>query len=412
MSLGDLLSWLDAHSKPDYIWCIKRLSGNDTLANGAHQAGPYMPRKLLLKTLPDLNRRDAENPDHRFNLYIDSHSDHQLARAVWYNNKLRGGTRNETRLTRLGGESSALLDPESTGAIAIFAFGPTGGGGPVDCHVWVCQHETEEDIVEERIGPVVPGRWLVWPLPLFNDLEESTQKNCYLKKKEIPPAWFEKFPTGLEIIKKTIELRPARRRNPDKRLIERRECEFDVFRSVETAVEIPRIREGFKDMEKFLDCAQTILQRRKSRSGRSLELHVREIFLEEGLIEGQSFSYQVESEEGKKPDFLFPSIDAYKNSRFPGMNLMMLAAKTTLRDRWRQILYEADRVKTKHLLTLQEGISGRQFREITQANVKLVVPTPLVNSYAKQIRPHLMAFESFIGDVRLLGYNGNPPASS
>ena len=42
----------------------------------------------------------------------------------------------------------------------------------------------------------------------------------------------------------------------------------------------------------------------------------------------------------------------------------MLAVKTTAKDRWRQVLVEAERVETKHLLTLQEGISEIQYAQI------------------------------------------------
>jgi hypothetical protein len=42
-----------------------------------------------------------------------------------------------------------------------------------------------------------------------------------------------------------------------------------------------------------------------------------------------------------------------------------------------------------------------------QAGVQLVVPAGLHDSYPKGVQPHLISFESFIGDVRLLGL---PPA--
>ena len=69
----------------------------------------------------------------------------------------------------------------------------------------------------------------------------------------------------------------------------RRECEFEIFRSVEEAVELPVITAGFTSLDGFLARAQTILQRRKSRSGRSLELHAREIFIEERLRRRRRF---------------------------------------------------------------------------------------------------------------------------
>jgi len=80
----------------------------------------------------------------------------------------------------------------------------------------------------------------------------------------------------------------------------------------------------------------------------------------------------------------------------------MLAAKTTCKDRWRQILNEADRIPVKHLLTLQEGISVNQFREMTEAKVRLVVPIPLMDCYPEKVRPRLLSLESFIADIRRL----------
>ena len=92
----------------------------------------------------------------------------------------------------------------------------------------------------------------------------------------------------------------------------------------------------------------------------------------------------------------------------PAYGLRMLAVKTTCRDRWRQVLNEADRIGTKHLLTLQEGVSANQFREMTDAGVRLVVLEPLVTKYPKSVQPHLQTLESFIGDVRLLARATRP----
>ncbi len=406
--LTDLTDWLDEFTGPDFVWYVKRLSANDTLANGAHQAGPYIPKEFLFNIFPSLNNRKKLNPDVWFDLIVDSHPDARKVRAIWYNNKFFGKTRNETRLTNFGGESSALLDPESTGALTVFAFVLDKNGEARECHVWICRHETEEDLVEDRIGPVEPGKFKVWSphdglLSLFAEKEKGKVKtSCRLAAEEIPKAWLKQFPAAIEIIKKTIEYRPAHGLNPDIRLIKRRDCEYEIFLSVEAAIELPWIQQGFKTIDEFVAKAQTILQRRKARSGRSLELHAREIFIEEGLKEDEDFSHGPESEAGKTPDFLFPSVTAYKNPKFSADKLRMLAVKTTCKDRWRQILNEADRIKQKHLLTLQEGISETQFKEMTQAGVQLVIPAPIMLSFSKKIQPHLQTLESFIGDIRLL----------
>lgn len=81
----------------------------------------------------------------------------------------------------------------------------------------------------------------------------------------------------------------------------------------------------------------------------------------------------------------------------------MLAAKTTARDRWRQVLNEADRVTTKHLLTLQEGVSENQFAEMQAANLQLVIPSSLVSAFPESIQPKLITLDQFIYDVRTLG---------
>jgi len=226
--------------------------------------------------------------------------------------------------------------------------------------------------------------------------------SCWLEPTEIPGEWLARFPTGADIVRKTVELRPEQGITPDKRLLRRRECEFEIFRSVEEAIELPAIHAGFATLDEFVSRAQTVLQRRKARSGRSLELHTREILIEERFREGADFQHGPQSEPGKRPDFLFPSQAAYRDPSFPAARLRMLATKTTCRDRWRQVINEADRIPVKHLLTLQEGVSEAQFREMTQANVQLVVPEPLIAKFPSSIRADIQTLESFLGDLRLL----------
>jgi hypothetical protein len=406
MPLADLTDWLDEFDRPGFLWYVKRLAANDTLATNSHQAGPYVPKGFMFGIFPSLNTTSIKNPDVWFDLYIDSHADHRKVRAIYYNTKPRGeATRDEIHVTNFGGRQSALLDPESTGALTVFAFALNEAGTATDCHVWVCHHGTEDDAIEERIGPIEPGEYTVWTPVAGRKIDAATphtRASCHLADEEIPPAWLARFPTGEEIIRKAVELRNTTGMNPDVRLLRRRKCEYEIFQSVERAMYLPRILEGFQTVDGFVGLAQTILQSRKSRSGNSLELQTREIFLEEGLRGMQDFQHKPITEDGKRPDFLFPSQAAYEDSSFPVSRLRMLAAKTTCKDRWRQITHEADRIKTKHLLTLQEGVSEGQFAEMVGANIQLVVPAGLHECFPTAVRPHLMSLESFIADVRLL----------
>jgi len=405
MPVISLPDWISEFSKPDNIWYLKRLSANDTLANGTHQAGPYIPKELLFRILPSLSNREVENPRVQIDAFVDSGTEVRSVTAIWYNNRYRGGTRDETRVTGWGGGASALLDPDSTGALAVFVFENGAlASGATAIHVWVCGGY-EGEVIEDLVGPVDPGKAIIWqpgqPISLF--ASGIVRTSCSLSASEMPPHWLERFPSAAEIVKRSVEMQVLQSQTPDDRLIRRRKCEFEIFKSVEEAIEGPKVSNGFGSLDEFLTLAQTILQRRKSRSGRSLELHAREIFLEEGLIENQQFSHGAMSEGDKKPDFLFPSAQAYADQAFPTDRLRMLAAKTTARDRWRQVLNEADRVPTKHLLTLQEGVSENQFAEMQAANLQLVIPSSLIGAFPESIRPKLITLDQFIYEVRTLG---------
>ncbi len=396
-------AWIETHWHDDMYWYVKRLSGNDTLLNRTHQAGPYIPRTVLFKIFPELNQKDVHNPDEYFDLEVSSHGVERQVRAVWYNNKFRGGTRNETRLTCFGGQSSPLLKPDNTGRLTIFTFLKSPPRDTPKCRVWVCRNTTEEDSIENIINPVEPGETVFFTPS--DDAEppyvNETSSPCWLSPEELPTEWIEKYPTGQDIAYKSIEMNPFESYSPDMRLTKRRECEYSLFRSVETAVELPKIRKGFSNMKAFLKLAQSVLQRRKARSGRSLELHVRTIFKEEGLIENEQFAYQAATPQGRRPDFVFPSEAAYNDLNFPESQLRMLAVKTTCRDRWRQILNESDRKLSKiHLLTIQEGLTASQYQEMQQSKVSLVVPKPVLSKYPISVRPEIQTLSDFIQEIR------------
>lgn len=404
MALADLADWIQEFARPGNVFFLKRLSANDTLANGTHQAGPYFPRQLLFSQFPRIADSSVQNPDERVEAVVDSHSQQVTVRAVWYNNRLFGGTRNEARITNWGGVSSPVLDPGNTGAIAIFAFREASGGKQL--RVWVCCSIEEEDLASERFGQIEPGVPIAWAAQQGQlELGESPLaggSSCRLLKGEIPRDWLVTFPSGADLVEFAVTRRDLAALPIDDRLLERRKCEFEIFRSVEEAFEGPAIAQGFDSIDEFVARAQTILQRRKSRSGRSLELHVCRILTEVGFVEGESFSHQPESEQGKRPDFLFPSESAYKDKSFDASRLRLLASKTTCKDRWRQVISEGDRVPVKHLLTLQEGVSVGQMDEMAAAGVKLVVPRRLFPAYPTEIRDQLYTLEKFVNEVRSL----------
>lgn len=64
----------------------------------------------------------------------------------------------------------------------------------------------------------------------------------------------------------------------------------------------------------------------------------------------------------------------------------MLGAKSTLKDRWRQVLSEAERIPEKHLITLEPGISEHQTGEMQAKRLRLVIPDRLHASFRPRQR--------------------------
>lgn len=183
--------------------------------------------------------------------------------------------------------------------------------------------------------------------------------------------------------------------NPDKEILGWLDAEFQLFKAIENNKYSERIKTPFATVEELIDTANTILNRRKSRAGKSLEHHLSEIFTTFEL----TFATQAVTEDNKKPDFLFPNIEAYLNPNFNNKNLVVLASKTTCKDRWRQVLNEADRVKTKHLFTLQQGISKNQLEEMYKYDVCLVVPKPYLTSFPKDFQNKILTLDTFVRHI-------------
>ena len=398
MSTDDLQQWLATFYRPTILRFAKRLRANDTGQSGANQVGPYIPRPFLAELIPSLREDVSKLVDTWVSLSIDSHDQEtRMARVVWYASKQEG------RMTRLGGKSSALQDHDNTGAVAAFAFLEEPGTDEVVCRVWVARNADEDDAIESVAGSVERGIWQGRAAD-GRDLtgEPGRPHPCRLPPGELPEPWRRAFPDGRHILARAMELCPRGASSVDGRLLERRECEFELFKSIEDAIYLPVIRPGFDKVDQFLDYAKSALNRRASRGGRSFELQIKTIFEEEQLAEGRDFSYQATVDSKSKPDFLFPSAHAYRNLAFPTDQLRMLAVKTSLRERWHQIGDEAVRIKGKHLMTLQVEISDDQFQAIHAAGIKLVVPKGLHRRYPDAVKPHLQTLESFIDEVRAL----------
>jgi hypothetical protein len=137
-------------------------------------------------------------------------------------------------------------------------------------------------------------------------------------------------------------------------------------------------------------------QKRVSRAGRSFELHLSTV-MRNGEI---AFDAQVKHN-GRRPDFVLPGAHALKaNESNPG-RAYILSAKTTLKERWKQIVLE-DYNCPVFLATLDERITKPALDQMLNLNITVVVPESLKKSKITNYKKHaaVISYRSFFDDVK------------
>lgn len=365
----------------------KFIKSNDTGSTGAHQAGFHLPKNSW-PLFFDTEGEKGTNKDHFATIKWQDDFE-TTSRFIYYGKK----TRNEYRLTRFG-KGFPFLSDDNVGDLLVLAkkskdyfegFVLSADKDIEDFFAALNISSTEtNEIISKQLEQTIESNLIECFLHYINSLVvdfpptfdiASNARNCYLSAYNISANQIKS--------------------NPDKEILKWLEAEYDLFKTLENDRYAELIKTPFPSVEELVVSANTILNRRKSRAGKSLEHHLEEIF----RVSELSFQTQVTTENNKKPDFLFPGIEEYNNPKFHDNSLVVLASKTTCKDRWRQILNEADRIKTKHLFTLQQGISKNQLEEMRQYNVQLVVPKDYLSSFPKEYQQDIMILEQFVARV-------------
>ena len=381
-----LNSAIDKVQKARYAFC-RFITANDTGKNGSHQAGFYIP-KCAAALLFDTPGVKGENKDKLVKVkWQDAFTTD--SRFIYYGQ----GTRNEYRITRFG-KGFPFFEEDNVGDLLIiaqrsedyyygfvlqadqdiddfFAFfnlSPEMTNQLID----ISQVKTPEKQLETSIQELL---YLYTAFPETTQMAELARK-IYNKVHQI---------TDEDICK-----------TPDLQLLKWIDTEYSLFRSFEEKIYAPIYSVPFPNCQELVKFSNIILNRRKSRAGKSLEHHLSTIFTAAQL----EYEEQAVTEDNKKPDFLFPSGEAYHNLLFPADKLVFLGAKTTCKDRWRQVLNEANRIETKYLFTLQQGISKNQLREMKHEHLKLVVPASYRTLFDKEFQPEIETLASFIEMVK------------
>ncbi len=363
----------------------KFLSANDSGETGGHQSGILISKKainMLFKNADELSPIEKRKVLIRWQDDIETEST-----FTYYESK------GELRITKFG-RGFPYLNEEDTGALFVLteqdsntfnafflytedeinSFLDAFGLSPTETNKLIEKHISYSEQEQLAIDRFIKG--------LAVDFPSSTEMSSQARIIETAIYDHEDYVWS----------------NPDKKIIDWTDIEYKLFRALEQYRYKPIISSGFDSMEAFVDLANQVLNRRKSRAGKGLEHHIAAIFDKNGI----HYEAQVITEGNKKPDFIFPSGAAYHNKAFPVEKLLSLASKTTCKDRWRQVINEADRLrdKNKYLLTLQQGISSAQLDEMEQEKVILVVPKAYISTYPKGRQHKIWTVKKFIDYVK------------
>ena len=385
--MSDILnSAIQSVQRSKAAWC-RFITGNDTGTTGSHQAGFYIP-KCASELLFDKPGVKGENKE-KF-VQIKWQDDFTTDSRMIYYGK---ATRNEYRVTRFG-RNFPFLQDDNVGDLLILAkFTEEDYAG----YVLSSDEDIDEFFATFNLAPgetnqLIDVAGVEKPDERIAKLlhEFASRFNSFPDTRQMAlgarDCFNEAFKVGVDALKS----------HPDDILLHWVDAEYDLFKCMEEKVYADVISKPFQSLDDFVKMANEVLNRRKSRAGKSLEHHLACIFTHNELV----FEEQAITEDNKKPDFLFPNAECYHNLLFPADDLVVLGAKTTCKDRWRQVLTEADRVDVKYLFTLQQGISKNQLREMHDSHLTLVVPGEYIKSFPQEYQGEICNLKGFIRMVR------------
>jgi hypothetical protein len=246
-----------------------------------------------------------------------------------------------------------------------------------------------KDLATEKVALGFAGKYILETLGI--ELKEN--EPSYLE--ELIQTFGLQFPKTNEFsaFARSKASRVSSVENPDEILILWMSMEERLFKTLEREIVQRKLSEGFGDnVDDFISFSLSVQNRRKSRAGHAFENHLAVLFDQNNV----KYAKGQQTERNNKPDFIFPGINNYADSNFSSNHLTMLAVKTSAKDRWRQVLSEADRIAIKHLITLQPSISKNQTDEMREQGVQLVIPQPIIISYTEEQKRSLVTLADFI----------------
>lgn len=364
----------------------KFLSSNDSGETGGHQSG----------ILISISARDMLfTPEEMQNNHILK----KTGRILWQNDYTTSCTftwytsKKELRITGFG-RGQSPLSPELTGALFILT---KQNEEYYEGYLFNTDDSIRDFLDSFGMTPVETNR-LIETTQIKPEIRHSQAIQAFISSLDVDfPVSFQMSAAARMLESSIYSNQYLIQSDPDQILLRWTDEEYRLFKALEEARYGDIVSRGFSTVDDFVSMANQVLNRRKSRAGKSLEHHLSAIFDENNI----QYTAQAITEGNKKPDFLFPSEEAYHDMTFSVEKLCTLAAKTTCKDRWRQILNEANRLrdKNKYLCTMQQGISSQQLDEMQEEQVILVVPKEYHTYYPREKRERLWTVKHFVDYV-------------
>ena len=416
----DIQSWIAKSSRI----LVKKLARNDCgWADGAengHQNGVYIPREIReAGFFPPLLNTNPDKPhilDALFQTLWPSTGETRISALKHYTNK---GT--EMHFTRVPRDEFSDLTPASWllgGTVEII-------GSPV--HYWfmvIDSADEEAELLESMFALDSDFHFALFspddlPDTRLNETEQLVEEltsalrngtlDEFIKRVSAIPAsrYFALQAQNFWLAENRKErIDPWSMLNPGDAIMRiSRDIEYSLFKRAEVrfrAAQVLRtisahadlvnaIVRGFSDLDAtFLSAAQT----RKSRAGRSFELHVARIFkdgnirYEEQVILGHH-----------RPDFVLPDVVTLRSKTRSFDDAMIVSLKTTLRERWKQLALE--RINGDiFLATVDDRVTSDAIADMAENGIHLLVPESLKNSketcYAN--KSNVITFRNFFDE--------------
>ena len=402
---------------------VKKLSRNDTSwadDSGKHQAGFYIPRPIReARFFPELQADNLAKP----------HIFHAECPVLWpqtgevttshmrhYSNK---GT--ETHFTVLPKALFQDLTPASLLLVGRLSR-PIGG-----CHYWIvvldsaseeaelletvldldagfhygrfepvrfedasrlARDETQELI--ERLQHAIATGALTELLAEYGDIPDpasiaATARGEWLQTNgfaTLDPWTIPNPGDAIMEISRDIEFRHYKRYE-----LRRRAAEL-VSLLADSEDLVTAIVRRFPEIDRIFLSAS---QQRKTRAGRSFEHHIAA-----SLKAGRVRFVEQAVTGGRRPDFVMPDLSALRSKKRTYREALVVAAKTTLRERWKQVTSEKLNCDVL-LATVDDRVARTSIQEMATAGIRLVVPETLKRSDEAHYSglPNVISFREF-----------------